>query len=78
MADEPHNFDKGKVVMQNAMWDINLLVNQYYDRNPHATGAAMLAVTRDVYIKAYGIETTAMMFYRLADDLAVQLPKKYI
>jgi hypothetical protein len=78
MKNQPDNFDKGKAVMQFAMQDINKIANQYYEKHPHATGAAMLAVTRDIYLRAYGPETTAMMFYKLADDLAVQVPKKYI
>lgn len=78
MEKEPDNFDKGKQVMRQAMWDINKIANQYYEKHPHATGAAILAVTRDVYLRAYGPETTAMMFYRLADELALQVPKKYI
>jgi hypothetical protein len=76
--DEEEDFDKGKVVMQHAMWNLNIMANQYYEKHPQATGAAMLAVTRDIYIRAYGYDTAAMMFYRLADELAVLVPKKYI
>jgi hypothetical protein len=77
MEDE-EDFDVGKAVMNFALQDMNKVANYYYQKNPKATGAAMLAVTRDIYIRAYGYETAAMMFYRLADDLAVLVPKKHI
>jgi hypothetical protein len=72
------DFDAGKAVMRFAMKDINRLANHYYDKHPQATGAALLAITRDMYIRAYGPETAAMMFYRVADDLAVLVPKNHI
>lgn len=76
--EEADNFDQGKAVMHFALKDFNRLGAHYYNKHPHATGAAMLTVTRDIYVKAYGAETAAMMFYRLADELAVSIPKKYI
>jgi len=76
--EEKEDFDAGKAVMSFAMQDINKLANHYYQKHPKATGAAMLAITRDIYIRAYGYETTAMMFYKLADDLAVLVPKKHV
>jgi hypothetical protein len=76
--EEKEEFDAGKAVMTFAMQDNNKLANHYYQKHPKATGAAMLAITRDIYIRAYGYETAAMMFYRLADDLAVLVPKKHI
>jgi hypothetical protein len=76
--EDREDFDTGKAVMTFALQDMNKIANHYYQKHPKATGAAMLAVTRDIYIRAYGYETAAMMFYRLADDLAVLVPKKHI
>lgn len=76
--EEKEDFDAGKAVMSFAMQDINKIAYHYYQKHPKATGAAMLAITRDLYIRAYGHETAAMMFYRLADDLAVLVPKKHV
>ena len=59
-----------------AMKDFSTIVEFYGSKNPQATAAALLAVTRQFYIKANGPETSAMMFYRIADELAPLVSKK--
>ena len=59
-----------------AMKDFNTIVEFYSAKNPQATAAALLAITRHFYLKANGPETSAMMFYRLADELAPLVSKK--
>jgi hypothetical protein len=59
-----------------AMKDFSTVVEFYSAKNPQATAAALLAVTRHFYAKANGAETAAMMFYRLADELAPLVSKK--
>ena len=63
-------------IISSAMKDFSTIVDFYNAKNPQATAAALLAVTRHFYTKTNGPETAAMMFYRLADELAPLVSKK--
>jgi len=63
-------------IITSAMKDFHTIVEFYNAKNPQATAAALLAITRQFYLKANGPETSAMMFYRLADELAPLVSKK--
>jgi len=79
MHDNGEDWERGKAVLHEAMRELDEVTRFHYKDNPAATAAALLSVCRNVYMQTHGPETTAMMFYRLADELAVMVPpSKYV
>lgn len=70
--------DKMTETMANAMKDLSELISTYIQENPQAIAASMAAMTRSVYMAVYGPEVTSMIFYKIADEMALYVPKKIV
>lgn len=64
------DFEYGRTIVELALEGINETTVPYFKEHPKATATALMTITKDVYIRAWGPKVTAMMFYKLADELA--------
>jgi len=64
------DFEHGKLIVELALEGINETTVPYFKEHPKATATALMTITKDAYIRAWGPAVTAMMFYKLADELA--------
>lgn len=71
---EEDDFESGKVVLYQAMKALTEVTKYHYKENPAATAAALLSTCRNVYLQTHGPETAALMFYKMADEMAVMVP----
>jgi hypothetical protein len=71
---EEDDFESGKVVLYQAMKEFTEVTEYHYKDNPAATAAALLSTCRNVYLQTHGPETAAVMFYKMADEMAVMVP----
>lgn len=71
---EEDDFESGKVVLYQAMKDFTEVTEYHYKDNPAATAAALLSTCRNVYLQTHGPEIAAVMFYKMADEMAVMVP----
>ena len=65
------DFEHGKQVLELALEGINETTVPYFKEHPQATATALATITKDAYIKAWGPKVSAMMFYKIADELAL-------
>lgn len=70
-------YTEEQLFMRLAMQDFNKVSDYYFSKNPDAAASALMVVARSTYIKAFGPEVAAMLFYKLADELAVKVSKKH-
>ena len=56
------------------MKELTEVTKYHYKENPAATAAAILSTCRNVYLQTHGPETAALMFYKMADEMAVMVP----
>jgi hypothetical protein len=72
-----NNREKGREVLELALQELDAVAEHFYSQHKAGTAAAVLSLCREIYSKAHGTEVAAMMFYRMADELAVKNHKKY-